>query len=471
MEGKKYPGALTDGNISEIFRGAGDFIRRELRCGKTTLYAYAIDGLTSGADTSDFVVKPITEHLKGENASELYHAALSGGIYNSVADPCADLDDVATKLVNGFCVVLFPEAGCVAFEVKTGEKRGISPPEVENTVKGAKDAFVETVRSNTGLIRRHLRAPELRFYETKIGNKGMTNVSVVYLEGKTEPVYVERMKKRLGEIETDALLLPSAVEEYVTGSRATAFPLLQYTERTDRFCQGILDGRVGLIVDGIPLGYLLPVDIGTLMNSAEDHSRGYITASAVRVLRYLALMIDLLIPALYVAMSVHHWEMIPAGLQSVIERGRENVPFSPIWETLGLLVAFELLQESGIQLPQSIGQSVSIIGGIVVGTAGVEAGLISSVALIAVSMAGVCGFTLPNRDFADGVRVWRFILAVLASISGLWGVVAGLTVLMVHLGRLRSLGRRYLRLFEPGLIRRRIKFGKKKKSKKHEKSA
>lgn len=459
LEKKRYPGELSDENILRLFDGAGDLNHRRLRCAGYTLYAYAIDGLTSGGDIADYVIKPITEHLHGVDVAELYQKALLGEIYNFVADDCPDLDAVAMKLVNGFCVVLFPGAGAIAFEAKTGEKRGISPPEVENTVKGAKDAFVETVRTNTSLIRRHLRSPQLRFYETKVGSCSLTNVSVVYLEGVTDPVLVERMKRRMDEIKTDGIVLPSAVEELVSGSRATAFPLLQYTERTDRFCRGILDGRVGLLVDGIPLGYLLPVDVGMMMNSGEDQSRGYVAASVVRVLRYLALFIDLLIPALYVAMTVHHWNLVPPGLAQVIQQGRQNVPFSPIWETLGLLVAFELLQESGIQLPQSIGQSVSIIGGIVVGTAGVEAGLISPVALIAVSMAGVCGFVLPNRDFADAIRLWRFLLAALAAAAGLWGMAAGTAVLGIHLAKLRSLGVSYLKMFEPSLLRKRAKNG------------
>lgn len=468
---KRYPGPLTDENIAKIFSGAGDFIRRKVRCGDLMLYAYAIDGLTSGADTSDYVIKPITEHLNGSDMGQLYQKALAGAVYNCVADACPDLDTVALKLVNGFCVVLFPGAGAIAFEVKTGEKRGISAPEVENTVKGAKDAFVETVRSNTALIRRHLRSPELRLYETKVGSQSLTNVSVVYLEGVTNKTLVRRMKNRLENIKTDGVILPTAVEELVSGSRATPFPLLQYTERTDRFCQGILDGRIGLIVDGIPLGYLLPVDVGMMMNSAEDYSRGYFAASALRVLRYLALLIDLLLPAMYVAMTVYHWSLLPPGLAQVIEQGRSNVPFSPIWETLGLLIAFELLQESGIQLPQSIGQTVSIIGGIVVGTAGVEAGLISSVALIAVSMAGVCGFALPNRDFADAIRLWRFILAAMASCIGFCGIWLGVVILGIHLAKLKSFGVPYLKMFEPGLLRKRTKNGKQKKSKKDEKSA
>lgn len=148
-----YSGEVNHENITKIFEGAGDFIQRPLRCNGVRLYAYAIDGLTSGGDTSEYVLRPITDNLTGQTARALYDEALLGNIYNSVADPCKDLDTVARKLVNGFCVILFPGAGAIAFEVKTGEKRGISAPEVENTVKGPKDAFVETVRSNTSLIR------------------------------------------------------------------------------------------------------------------------------------------------------------------------------------------------------------------------------------------------------------------------------------------------------------------------------
>ena len=245
---KNYPGEMTDENISYIFRDAADFVRRELRCGEHILYAYAIDGLIASAYASDYIFKPITQHLTAPTMEKLYHHALEGMIYNNVAVPCADLDQTAFLLVNGFCVILFPSVGAIGFEVKTPDKRGTGAPEVENTVKGAKDAFVETVRSNTSYVRRHLRSPDLRIYETQVGRRSLTNISIVWLEGITNPELVDRMKKRIHSIDIDGLLSPAAVEEYVTGSRATAFPLLQYTERTDRFCQGILDGRVGLLV-------------------------------------------------------------------------------------------------------------------------------------------------------------------------------------------------------------------------------
>lgn len=454
-----YPGKITDENIRAVFEGAGDFIARKLRCGGFTLYAYAIDGLTSGGDTSEYVFRPLSDNLKGGTMEILYKNAMDGSVYNSVADPCLDLDSVAMKLVNGFCVVLFPDVGAIAFEVKTGEKRGPSAPEVENTVKGAKDAFVETVRSNTSLVRRHLRTPDLRFCETKVGRRSLTNVSIVYIEGLTNLDYVRRMQERIDSIDVEGLLSDASVEEYVTGSRATAFPLLQFTERTDRFCQGLLAGRVGLFVDGLPQGYLAPVDLGTLMESQEDWSKDYVTASCIRVLRYCALALSLFLPALYIAMATFHQEMIPLPLLRAIIESKRSIPFSTVAEVFALLLAFELLQESGIQLPQAIGQSVSIIGGIVVGTAAVDANLVSPAALIVVSIAGVSGFALPNRDFADGVRVWRFALAVLAAIGGLFAVTVGLLGLLMHLASLESLGVPYLAPLSDGhanLMRRRM---------------
>lgn len=448
----KYVGTVEDGTICEIFGDSGDLNRREMKIGAHTLFIYSIDGLTSVGDISRFVVKPLMQDTEGGTMDELCNRALERTIYNCVAMECEDLDEVLSKLLNGFCVVLFGNRA-LAFEDKTPEKRSPSPPDAENTAKGPKDAFTETSRTNTGLLRRHLRSAALHFYETTVGTQSKTNVSVAYIEGITDPALLERMKERLAQIRNDGFLTPAGVEELITGCRRTAFPLIQYTERTDRFARELLEGKIGLMVDGIPLGYLLPVDVGFFMTSAEDRSKDYFSASWIRLLRYGALLLSLLLPGIYVAMVNFHPAMLPTGLLQAVIRAKQDVPFPTVFEVLGLLLAFELLQEASISLPQSVGQSLSIIGGLVVGSAAVEAKILSPTALIIVATAGICGFTLPGRGFADAVRLWRCLIAVAGAVAGLYGVTVGCLCLLLHLSGLQSFGEPYLAPFAKVSVR------------------
>lgn len=440
---------ITDAAIRAAFSGCDDFVTRELTCNGLKLYAYGIDGLISGSDAADFVLKPIAGDLSGDTMQALYDNALAGGIYNTVAKSCPDLKDVTVKLVNGFTVVLFPGVGAIAFETRTGEKRGISPPSVEATVKGPKDAFTETVRTNTSLLRRHLRTPDLRLYGAMVGSKSMTYVVVAWIDGVTDPELVARMKLRLESAKVEEFMTPAAVEETITGARATPFPLLQYTERADKFAQGLLAGRVGVIVDGLPLGYLAPVDLGYFLYSPEDYSMDAASSACIRVLRYAAALLSLILPGFYAALAVFHQEMIPLPLLQSIIDSRKDVPFSTVTELLGLLILFELLQEAAVHLPKSIGQSVSIIGGIVVGSAAVEAGIISPAGLIVVSLAGICGFVLPNRDFAEAIRLCRFLLTAAGAGAGLLGLTLGLIGILIHLSDVESLGQPYLAGMHP----------------------
>ena len=434
-------------DIRAIFQNAGDFEERTVLAGGQTLTAFFLDGLTSGGDIAEYVVRPLTELAPG-TAAELYARARDGGVWCASVSEADTPDAAAQRLVNGFCVVLFPKLKkAIACEAKTGEKRAPSPPETENTVKGAKDAFTETVRTNTSLIRRHLRTPRLRLEELVLGTRTLTNVTLCYVDGITPPERVARMRARLGEIELEALLSPAAVEESVTGARRTAFPMMQYTERTDKFCQGLLAGQVGLLVDGLPEGFLAPVSLGRLMQSPEDRAVDHVSATCVRVLRYLAGLASLLLPGLYAAMAMYHQGMIPTKLLEAIIESKQNVPFPTILEVLGLLAAFEILQEAGLHLPQAIGTAVSIIGGLVVGTAAVDAKLVSPAALIVTASAGICGFALPSRDLSDALRIWRFALAALGGLAGLFGVTVGTLTLLLHLSGLSSLGEAYLAPF------------------------
>ena len=440
---------MVDGReLAAQFENAADFETRKVLCGGQLLTVLFLDGLTSGGDIAEQVVRPLAQMTDESREEILFTRALQGGVWCASVKEPETTQQAAELLVNGFCVILFPKSGkALGCEVKTGEKRSPSPPETENTVKGAKDAFTETLRTNTSLVRRHLRTPGLRLTETVVGKRTLTKVTVCWIDRLTDPELPRRMQERLSSIDIDGALSPAAIEEYVTGSRRTAFPLLEYTERTDHFCQGLLDGQVGLLADGLPLGYLAPVGLGRLMRSPEDRATDFFSASMLRLLRYAALGVSLLLPALYAAMAMFHQQMLPTKLLLSIIESKQNVPFSTLLEVLGLLCAFELLQQAGLHLPQAVGTAVSIIGGLVVGTAAVDAKLVSPAALIVTASSGICGFTLPNRELSDAVRLWRFVLTVLAGLWGLFGVTVGLLLLLTELAGLESLGRSYLSPF------------------------
>jgi spore germination protein KA len=437
--------------VRALFGGAADLVERQVLAGGQTVTVFFLDGLTSGSQIADFVLRPLARSIAPGPMEAVFRQAAGGAVCCASMKQADSAEAAADGLVHGNCAVLFPGLGrALLFETKTGEKRAPAPPESENTVKGAKDAFTETMRTNTSLVRRHLRTPRLRLEAFRLGETAPASVTLVYLDGRADPERLRRMRERLKTLRPESLLSPAAVEELVTGSRRTAFPMLEYTERTDKFCQSLLRGRLGLIVDGLPEGFLAPVCLGRLMDSPEDRAVDYVSASCLRVLRYLALLMSLLLPAVYTAMALFHQQMLPTKLLLAIIESKKDVPFPTLVEMLALLAAFELLQEAGLHLPQAIGTAVSIIGGLVVGSAAVEARLVSPAALIAAASAGVCGFALPSRDLSDAVRVWRFGLTLLGGLFGLPGVTAGALALLVHLSGLESLGEAYLAPFSAG---------------------
>ena len=400
-------------DVQACFGDTADLNTRQITVGGQTLGLLFLDGLTSGGDIAEQVLKPLMETVTPGSMQEVLTQAEQARVYCAVAERTQSPAQTADKLLHGYCAVLFHGTDtALCFETKTSARRGPSAPESENTVKGAKDAFTETMRINTSLLRRHLRTAQLRFLQKTVGLRTKTAVTVCYLADLTAPELVRRMEKRLGAIDIDGMLTPASVEEYVTGSRRTAFPLLQYTERPDTFCQGLLNGQVGLLVDGLPLGYLAPVNLGILMN--------------------------------------------PTKLLLAIIESKREVPFDTVFEVIGLLATFELLQEAGLHLPQAIGTAVSIIGGLVVGTTAVDAHLVSPAALIVTASAGICGFTLPSRDLSDAVRIWRFALAILAGAGGLFALTAGGIALLIHLSGLTSLDVSYLAPFSDARARRAV---------------
>ena len=450
----RYDLPLTLESLETVFAGCADFSKRNVRLagdGEKVITLCYISGMVRMERVSDYVLRPLAQDsalADCPDMAELMAAMEEGALYNLGVERRSATDRAAFDLVEGNCLLLFPgETEVLSFNVGTEEKRSISSPSNETVLKGSRDAFVESLRTNTSIVRRHLKTPELRIREQVVGRQSVTSVDILYIEGLTNPHLVEQVAAQLADIDIDAVLATGNIEEYIVPAARTAFPLVQYTERSDRFCAGLAEGRVGILIDGLPLGYLAPGVLGDFLQAPQDKSESWLLASALTLLRYLCMLGTLLLPALYVAMVTFHQEMIPTRLALSIIAAKQDVPFRSVFEVIVLLLAFEILQEAGLRLPQSIGQTVSIIGGLVVGSAAVEAKIISPAVLIVVAIAGIAGYTMPSQEVAGALRIWRFLLALLASAAGLFGVVAGLSALVIHLAGIESFGVSYLTPF------------------------
>ena len=328
--------------------------------------------------------------------------------------------------------------------MKTDQFRNIQEPTVEKSVKGSKDAFVETLRVNTTLVRSRLRTPKLKLFQTVIGRKSRTATAVMWLDGVADPGLVEETRRRLDAIDVDGLILPEVLDSALVDSPKSPFPQLIHTERPDKFADCLLDGRVGVVAEGIPIGFIAPASLPEFMKTNEDGAQHFLAASFIRVIRWASLFISTLLPAFYIAIAMYHAEMIPTKLLLSVIESKQSVPFSTSAEVVGMLLSFELLQEAGLRLPNAIGQTVSIIGALIVGQSAVEAEVISPIAVIVVALAGIAGYTMPSQDLSTTLRLCRFGLALTAVLAGMFGIVIGLIFIIWHLCSLESFGRPYI---------------------------
>ena len=446
----EYKCLLSADSLKAIFAGSADFESREIYFGlgaEVRLQVCWLDGVVSGGDISEQILRPLTELSRARGvAGELQclELVMGGAVYSYSAKQRLTADQVVDDMTHGHCAVIFQGLHrAVCFEVRSEKARAVSEPTLEKSLKGAKDAFVETLRVNTALVRRRLCTPKLKLMESVVGRKSNTRVALMYLDGVADPGTVEELAARLDALDIDALLATGKLEEYIVDAPRSLFPQLIHTERPDRFAAYLSDGRIGLLADGLPVGLVLPVTFAEFMKVTGDSSNHYIVATVLTVIRYMALVLGLLFPALYVAMAMYHQEMIPARLLLSIIDAKRNVPFSTGVEVLGMLLAFSFLQEAGLRLPNPIGDTVSIIGALIVGQSAVEARVVSPIAIIVVAVSAIACYTLPSQDMGAAVRLISFVFVLAAMASGLFGVGALCCLLLLHLAGIDSFGVNY----------------------------
>ncbi|MCL6477251.1 MAG: spore germination protein [Peptococcaceae bacterium] len=360
------------------------------------------------------------------------------------------MDDVVTGILYGDVILLIDgQDTALILGIKGWSAREVTEPESEVLVRGPREGFTETLRTNTTLIRRRLRSPNLTFEDLHIGRVSNTVVTIAYIRGIASPELVDEVKNRLRRIDIDGVLESGYLEELIEDNPYSPFPHIFHTERPDRVAAALLEGRVAVLTDGTPITLIVPGEFITFMQSPEDYYERYILGTSIRWLRYIAFTISLLLPSLYIAITTFHQEMIPTRLLISLAAAREGVPFPALVEAMLMEFTFEALREAGIRLPRAVGQAVSIVGALVIGQAAVQAGIVSPLMVIVVAITGIASFMNPAFNIAITMRLLRFPMMLLAGTLGLFGVMAGILAILIHLAGLRSFGVPYLASLAP----------------------
>ena len=363
----------------------------------------------------------------------------------------SELDALLTAVLSGDTVMFLDKKdAAVVFATRGFPSRGVPKADLEAAVQGSQEAFSEVLRTNTTLLRRRIRDTRLKVKQTNIGRRSATDVALVYLSDVARPAVVEEAENRLANIDIDAVQDIGYLEQLIEDDWLSPFPQTQITERPDKAAAAILEGRVAIVADNSPFALLLPATLNAAMQASEDYYQRFHITALVRPLRFAAALLAAALPGLYLALAVFHPSMLPMMLMFKMAGARAMVPFPAVVEILMMELAFELLREAGVRLPGPVGGAVGIVGGLIVGQAAVEAGLVSPAVVIVVAVTGIAGFAAPDYRMASALRLVKYGIIALSALFGLFGFWLAALAVLVHLASLKSFGVPYLHPFTAG---------------------
>ncbi|OMF22224.1 spore germination protein [Paenibacillus sp. FSL H8-0548] len=445
--------------INKLMGHSTDVVVREIRLGifdGLKACVIFIDGLIDSSAVNNFVLESLMldsvdlGSVKTEEGNVLQYLKEYVLTSVSVNEDVADYNTMFTSLLSGGVILLIDgQLSGFSISLNGWKERGITEPTSETVIRGPKESFMENIRVNTALIRRKIKTPDLRMETYKIGILTQTDVAIMYINGISNKKIVNEVRLRLKKIDIDSILESSYIEELIQDKGKTPFPTVLNSERPDVIAAELLEGKVAIIVDGTPYVLVVPALFVSFIHSAEDYYHRADIGTFIRLLRYLGIFIGLFAPALFIAITTFHVELIPRTLLGSLSAQREGVPFPAFVEVLIMEITFEILREAGIRMPRNIGQAVSIVGSLVIGTAAVQAGLISPAMVIVVSLTAVANFVIPSNDMSISIRLLRFPFIFLGASFGLFGMSVGFIILILHLTSLRSFGVPYLSPFAP----------------------
>lgn len=361
-----------------------------------------------------------------------------------------ELEIALSCLLDGYALLFFDQIDkAIALSIVNLKSRSIEEPTTQTIIRGPKDSFTENLQTNISLVRRRIKHTALRFEFLQLGKDTNTSVVMAYMQNIANEHIVAELRLRLQRLQIGALMDSSVLEESLSDNMYSPFPMFLNTERPDTAAGSLIQGKIVVIVDGSPFAIIAPAVFNDFFLSQEDYYQSYLMSMFIRLIRFISLFLVTILPAFYLAVTTYHQELIPSLLLITIVSQRELVPFPTVIEVLLMETTFEILREAGIRMPRAVGNAVSIVGTLVIGQAAVEAGIVSSVMVIIVSLTGIASFVVPVYSMALTLRLLRFMLILLSAALGLYGIGFGLILIMIHLVKLNSLGIPYLTPLAP----------------------
>ncbi len=459
-----HPRALSqdlDQNLTAIkaeFRGSVDLVVRSFSFGgegNGALRAGLIylDGMSNLIMINDAIIRPLMYDLHLSPETETADLSSLDKIRErllavSEVTPVCTYDEVTQACLSGNAALLvegFSKA--LSIGVKGWEKRAVSEPTSETALRAPREGFTENLRTNTSMIRRMIKDPALKIHDMVIGARTHTQINLLYIDGLASPALIQEVERRLNKINTDAILAAGYVEQYIEDSPMTVFPTIWSSEKPDAVAGKLLEGRVAVAVDGAPFVMTMPMLFIENFQSSEDYIARPHYATVMRVLRLISFFICLFAPALYIALSTYHQELIPTTLLFSMAAASEGTPFPAAVEMGVMMLIFSILREAGIRMPRPVGQTISIVGALVMGEAAIQAGIVGAPVVIVVAITAVASFSIPF--ITDAIMILSWFLLVLATTMGSFGITIGGFMILVHLTALRSFGSCYMAPMAP----------------------
>lgn len=435
-------------HMEELFAVCDDIKKKQFNLGKNMDVPCYLTFIEVAVDMGTSALSELLKYLNTLDREKIYEALSNNALGASDATFFETIEEAADGLLTGESI-LFVDGFDMAVKIPDDgyPNMGVNEAESEKVIRGSNEGFTDSVKQNAALIRKRIRSPKVKVKQIKAGVRSNTNVYLVYMEDLIYPQVLSEIEERFNGFEIDGVLDSGVLEQLAEEKWYSPFPQFQTTQRPDRAAMSVLEGRIIVLSDNSPVGLILPTDYNSFIRTSDDYYNRWEITSFARALRYVASFFAMTLPGLYLAVTNFHTQILPTSLMLSFAEARAGVPFPAVVEVLIMELSFELLREAGVRLPGAMGNTIGIVGGLIIGQAAVEANLVSPIVVIVISFTALCSFAIPNEEFATAFRLLKFFFIGICAWLGYFGMLAGLLFVLIHLSHLKSFGIPYLMPF------------------------